>query len=191
VTAPRDPFAGHTPGRRDPRGECRRITSVLVDPNGGPTIVGYNCGHYSPHNQIFSYRVNDDSRCLSCGADLHAADLLRERDEARANAASLAMQLNRALCRLHQPDEGWEPVADALAVDMEAVQADNTTLRARVGRLETALREADDAVAALGAFAVERENTEAITNGWPIKCAEQTRVAIAAALATPTEEPTR
>lgn len=48
----------------DPRGPVRTIEAVEATPSG--TFLLLSCAHVVEHNQIYTYRVGDSSRCFTC-----------------------------------------------------------------------------------------------------------------------------
>ena len=68
----------------DPRGPVRAIVSV-DDTRNDCTLVALDCGHTARANQIFTYRIGSDYRCMSCisaSSDLWNGDEARDRGPA-------------------------------------------------------------------------------------------------------------
>lgn len=81
----------------DPRGIRQKQVRVIEDPNGGTTLVQFECGHISEMVNHFTYKVGDTRFCLKCGKEAkernsHAA-LVTERYELCETAQAAA---NRA-----------------------------------------------------------------------------------------------
>lgn len=52
----------------DPRGPVRTITSVNF--TAEITYLTLSCGHINTANQIFHYKVGNDSRCMKCRSNV-------------------------------------------------------------------------------------------------------------------------
>ena len=71
---------------RDPRGPVRKITDVnrpikdhfengvLTCRSEGGTLITLDCGHIRTGNQIYTYKIGEESRCLTCGQKADAFD---------------------------------------------------------------------------------------------------------------------
>ena len=49
---------------KDPRGPNRTIAKV--EPTTNCTKVSLDCGHVAEANQVYTYRVGDNYRCIRC-----------------------------------------------------------------------------------------------------------------------------
>jgi hypothetical protein len=101
--------AKHTPTQGiDPRGIHQKQTRVLVDPNGGTTLVQFECGHISEMAQHFTYKIGDVRFCFKCGKEA----------KARNSHDELAAALDACRLRLMEHIEQSGCRADHEAFDM-------------------------------------------------------------------------